>query len=234
MTPRVELVMLDLSKPTSVVLEEAVKFGHTRYPVYEGNAEKVTGLVRRDELLPVAMNPDLPVHAVLREPLYVPESAWANDVLAQLHERKQYEALVVDEYGDIAGMVTANNLISELVGVFGDEEEEAEMLVRRADGMYLANGSIGMHDLRDVLDLPRVEDEEFSTLAGYVLAHTGSIPSVGERIEVDGWALEVMALDGRRVDRVLITPPRGYALENPRGGSVSAHATRSGEPETRE
>lgn len=216
MTPRVELVMLDFSKPTPSVLRDALKFGHARYPVYRGDPQQVVGLVRREDLLAVALKPDFPLENAVRAPMFVPESAWANDVLAALHARKQYEALVVDEYGDLVGLVTANDLISELVGVFGDEAEEAEMLVRREDGSYLVDAGIAMHDLREVLALPREEEEEFSTLAGYVLARTGSIPSVGERLAVDGWALEVVDLDGRRIDRVLIEPPPGYVPEDVR------------------
>jgi putative hemolysin len=218
MTPRVELVMLDVSRSVPAVLEDALRLGHTRYPVYEGNAERVTGLVRRDELLAVALDPNLPLSSVLHEPLYVPENAWAQDVLAQLNQRRQYEALVVNEYGDIAGLVTANDLISELVGVFGDERQDADMIVRREDGSYLVDGAVAMHDLREVLNLPEQEEEEFTTLAGYVLAMTGTIPVVGERMEVDGWSLEVVDLDGRRVDRLLVTPPDGYVSERGRGG----------------
>lgn len=210
MTPRVELVLLDVARPVPEVLADSLRLGHTRYPVYQGNAEEVIGLVRRDDLLAVALDSQLPLREVVRSPLFVPEGAWANDVLAQLHRRTQYEALVVDEYGDLVGMVTANDLISELIGVFGDEAEEAGMLVRRGDGSYLVDASIAMHDLREVLNLPKSEDEEFTTLAGYVLSHSGSIPNVGERLEVEGWTLEVVDLDGRRIDRVLIELPPGF------------------------
>ncbi|WP_027481814.1 hemolysin family protein [Deinococcus pimensis] len=210
MTPRVELVMLDVARPVPAVLEDALRFGHTRYPIHEGNPERVTGLVRRDDLLALALDPNLPLADVVHEPLYVPENAWAQDVLTQLNQRRLYEALVVDEYGDIAGLVTANDLISELVGVFGDGQEEDQSIVRREDGSWLVDGGVAMHDLREVLDLPEQEEEEFTTLAGYVLARTGAIPVVGERVEVDGWTLEVMDLDGLRVDRLLVIPPEGH------------------------
>ncbi|PYE48689.1 hemolysin family protein [Deinococcus yavapaiensis] len=226
MTPRVELVMLDLDQPVPSLLENALHLGHSRYPVYTNGPDNIVGLLRRDDLLAVALDPNLPVASAMREPLYVPESAWANDVLMQLNESKQYEALVVDEYGDLAGMVTANDLISELVGVFGDEREEAEMLVRRPDGSFLADGALAMHDLREILALPAGDEEAFTTLAGYVLSHTGSIPNVGERIEVDGWTLEVVDLDGRRIDRLLIVPPEGYVSEDIRAGNPSDISTR--------
>lgn len=216
MTPRLELRMLDLAQDRQAVLRAAVTGGLPRYPAHRANPENVVGVVHRDDLLEVALDQDVQLEAKLRRPLFVPENAWAHDVLMQLHDRKHEEALVVDEHGSLAGMVTADELVSELVGVFGDDEAEADRLKRREDGSYLVDGSLAVHDLREVLRLPEGEDEGFSTVAGFVIEHLGRLPATGDLVEVENWRLEVVDMDGNRVDKVLVVPPRGTLPAGPR------------------
>jgi putative hemolysin len=207
MTPRVDLVKLDLDLPSSTLIDRAIRGGYTRYPVYRGDPDDLLGFLYKGDLLEIAVDPRSSVDQRVRPAVFVPEVAWANDVLAKLHDRSVFEALVVDEFGVVAGMVTANDLINELVGVFGDREEQDSSFVRREDGSYLVDGGLAMHEVRQHLPLPATDDERYATLAGFILHHAGHIPSVGEQLDVERWRFEVLDLDGNRIDRVSITPP---------------------------
>lgn len=207
MTPRIELVLLDLRKPTRELLEFAERQQHSRYPAFRDDPDDIAGVLHLNDLLEVALHPEVTLVSKLRKPLYLPENVWANDALTAFHERRHTEALLVDEFGVVSGMVTANDLLSELVGVFGSDAPIDERLVQREDGSYLVDGGFAMHDLRARLTIPLVGDEDFTTLAGYVLHHVAHIPSVGEVFKVSTWRFEVVDMDGNRVDRILISPP---------------------------
>jgi putative hemolysin len=108
------------------------------------------------------------------------------------------------------GLMTASDLLMELAGA--ERPEDSDQMVRRDDGSYLVDGSMPMHDVREVLSLPSLKREDFSTVAGYVLEVLGEFPQVGSQVEVQDWTLEVVDLDGPRIDRILITPPEDMVL----------------------
>lgn len=207
MTPRSEAVTLDVRMSVPEVADTVLSADHDRYLVRDEQGEVVGQVAVIDVLR--ALHTGQPLAELVRPAVYLPESAWAEDALTRLEGEGQARmAVIVDEYGDFTGLLSITDLLSVLAGVEVNAPDE-EGLVRRPDGSYLVGGSVPMHELREDLPLPELPREEFSTLAGYVLDVLGEFPQVGTTVQVEGWEIEVMDIDGPRVDRLLIRPPRG-------------------------
>ncbi|MFC4427266.1 hemolysin family protein [Deinococcus navajonensis] len=205
MTPRGSVMTLSLYASLDETVDCVLRQPHDRYPVVDAQGE-VVGQVNVVDLLRAQRTGET-LSDLMGEVVYVPETAWAEDLLSRMstngHRRL---AVVVDEYGIFSGLLTATDLLTELAGV--ETPEDAQSLVRRDDGSFLVDGAMAIHDLREVLALPPLPREDFSTVAGYVLEALGEFPMVSSQVEVEGWVLEVMDLDGPRIDRVLIIPPQ--------------------------
>jgi len=223
MTPRVRIAWLDMAAPREENVRVLRQTPYSRYPVYRGDESEVVGVVEVKRLLqPFAEGrPQLFDH--LAKPLYVPATARALDLLEEFRDAETPLALVVDEYGDIEGLVTVNDLLAAVVGAsqlghgHGDADAAAP-IVQRADGSWLVDGSLSTDDLRELLrldHLPGEEEHEFRTAAGMVMAALGHIPQIGEVFAWQGIRFEVVDLDGARIDKLLVTPaPRIEAADD--------------------
>ncbi|HJT98937.1 MAG TPA: transporter associated domain-containing protein, partial [Rhodanobacteraceae bacterium] len=154
----------------------------------------------------------------LRKPLYVPATARALDLLEEFRDAETALALVVDEYGDIVGLVTLNDVLAAVVGKTAAAliEAASQPIVRRDDGSWLVEGSVSTDDLRELIglsQLPNEEDHDFRTAAGMVMAHFGRIPQPGEHFDWNGFRFEVVDLDGPRIDKLLVAPLPTVAAE---------------------
>lgn len=211
MTPRMNVTGIELNAPLDDVIHLILTTPHDRYPVLV-QGEVIGQLSVLDVLR--ALRSGQPLSAFVQPVEFIPETAWAEDTLSRLaaldHQRL---AVVVNEYGTFSGLLTISDLLTELAGV--NTPQDQDLLVRREDGSYLADASVPLHDLRDTLPLPRRDNETASTLAGYVLEALGDFPEVGTVVLVNDWTLEVLDLDGPRIDRVLITPPKGFLPTQP-------------------
>jgi putative hemolysin len=212
MTPRPEIVAIEVEIP----LEEAVKVfissGYSRLPVYEDTLDTVVGVLYSKDLLRVlsASQPP-PLRDLLHKPLFVPEHQHIKDLLSTFRRQGVHLALVSDEYGQVSGLVTLEDLLEELVGEIQDEYDTPEdrPIVQREDGSWLVDGTEAYESVRSVIPLPPVppdEEGQYTTLAGFILARLGKIPKVGEIMEAGGYLLEVVDMDERRIDRVLVRP----------------------------
>ncbi|GAA5514443.1 UPF0053 inner membrane protein YtfL [Deinococcus carri] len=209
MTPRTEAVTLDLLAPTGTLVETVLAQEHDRYAVRDASGEVVGQVAVTDVLR--ALHTGSPLADFVRPAAFIPEAAWAEDALTRLErEGHQRLAVVVDEYGDFSGVLSISDLLAELAGMEGLNDED--QIVRREDGSFLVSGSLPMHELRQSLPLPLLPREEFSTLAGYVLDVLGEFPQVGTVTGVEGWQIEVLDVDGARVDRLLVRPPQDLHL----------------------
>ena len=211
MTPRPRMVWLDTEASLEKNLSVLRDTPFSRYPVYRGSDKDVLGVVQSKSLLIPMVGggqPELFTHIV--PPLYVPESSKAMQLLGEFRDAEAEFAFVVDEYGDIQGMVTLNNLMGAVFGPLAKSLEAGEpTVVQRADGSWLIDGSLGVDDLRELLglsELPQEEEQEFRTLAGMIMAHYARIPVVGEVFEHGGFSFEIVDLDGARIDKVLVCP----------------------------
>lgn len=209
MTPRTRIVWLDANASFQDNLSEMRETPYSRYPVYRGSDADVLGLLEVKSLLDRLEERAPDLFKTLRPALFVSESTHALKLLEIFREEQQSLALVVDEYGEITGMVTVNDLMGAVVGrLQSGETPDAEALVlERADGSLLVDGSLPVDELREIIGqrLPNVDDHDYHTAAGMVIAHYGRIPNTGEVFEWAGWRIEVVDLDGPRIDKLLMS-----------------------------
>jgi len=210
MTPRNRIAWLDISAPLAENLAVMRDTPYSRYPVYRGGEQDVVGVLELKSLMETLGSSNIDLFRTLRKPLYVPATARAMDLLEEFRDVETPLALVVDEYGDIDGLVTINDLLAAVVGksITPVIDTRAAPIVQRDDGSYLIDGSLGADDLRELLhltQLPNEEDHDFHTAAGMMMAQFGRIPDVGEWFVWRAFRFEVVDLDGARIDKILIS-----------------------------
>ncbi len=209
MTPRNRIAWLDANAPLEENLQVMRDNRFSRYPVYRDSDADIAGVLEVKSLLLDAGGLDGGLFRDLRHTLFVSESTHAMKLLEIFREEQQSMALVVDEYGEIQGLVTVNDLMGAIIGrLQAVEHNDGEALVvTRDDGSLLVGGTLPTEDLRELMDgaaLPDAEDGDYHTLAGMCIAHFGRIPHVGEHFDWAGWRIEVVDLDGARIDKLLL------------------------------
>ncbi|WP_236685964.1 hemolysin family protein [Pseudoxanthomonas suwonensis] len=210
MTPRNRIAWLDARAPLEENLETMREHQFSRYPVYRDSDQDVAGVLEVKSLLhdPGALQED-GLFRGLRAALFVSESTHAMKLLEIFREEQQSLALVVDEYGEIQGVVTVSDLMGAIVGRLQSVEntDEDALVVSREDGSLLVGGTLPTEDVRELMDgaaLPDAEEGDYHTLAGMCIAHFGRIPNVGEYFDWAGWRIEIVDLDGARIDKLLL------------------------------
>ncbi len=208
MTPRTRIAWLDAAEGFEDNLARMRATPYSRYPVYRGDDSDVVGVLEIKSLIDRLEEREFDLFKYLREPLFVSESTPAMKLLEILRENQQSLALVVDEYGDIAGMVTVNDVMEAVIGRTQSSGVDASpLVVPRDDGSLLVDGSLGSEPLREVMGvnvLPGEDEHIFHTAAGMTIAQFGRIPNVGEWFDWHGWRIEIVDLDGPRVDKLLL------------------------------
>ncbi len=209
MTPRTRITWLDATASFEENLAEMRETPYSRYPVFRGSDADVLGLLEVKSLLDRLdqRTPDL--FKTLRPAVFVSESTHALKLLEIFREEQQSLALVVDEYGEIIGMVTVNDLMGAVIGRMqsGETPDSEALVIERADGSLLVDGSLPVDELREIIGqrLPHLDDHDYHTAAGMAIAHFGRIPNTGESFDWSGWKIEVVDLDGPRIDKLLLT-----------------------------
>lgn len=209
-TPRTEIVYVDLEDPDEVNRQKIILGGHSQLPVVKGDLDDVQGYVRAIDLLGRCLKGEpLDIQAVLRPPLFVPESVPVFDLLALFKQNRTQIAFVLDEFSGVQGLVTLQNILESIIEDIGGPEDEVNPdVVKREDGSYLIDGMLPVEEFREIFDLkalPGEEQEHFQTLGGFVMTYLSRIPTEGDRIEYGGLQLEVVDMDGHRVDKVLVS-----------------------------
>jgi putative hemolysin len=207
MTPRREVDMLDVADAPEAIRAALVESRHSRLPVYENDPDNVLGVVQAKDLLDAYLSGNAPeVRQFVREAPVIPDSADALDVVSILKDSPVHIGLVHDEHGHFQGVVTTADILEAIVGIFRTEEGPAEpAATRREDGSYLLSGWMPVDEFSELIVIPIPESHPYHTVAGYVVHEFGSIPAVGDSFSSHGWRFEVVDLDGRRVDKVLVT-----------------------------
>ncbi|MEY3538024.1 MAG: hypothetical protein RL645_838 [Actinomycetota bacterium] len=216
MTPRVRMQTLDAASSATALIAASVRTGHSRFPVVDGSSDDVIGLahVKQAAAVPREKRADVPVTAIMVEPLRVPETMSLETLMVELRAKGLQMALVVDEYGGTAGLITLEDLVEELVGDLADEHDRARTgITRGANSSVLFPGMIRPDELLEMaIKVPT--DRAYETVAGYIMATLARIPAVGDQLEIEDGVLRVERMDGRRIDRVRFTPNNLEGIES--------------------
>ena len=214
MTPRKDLYALDLNDPEPDIRRTIAESPYTRIIVYRDGLDHIVGILRTSDLLKAALDgAPLDVEHALRPPLYVPAGVSTTQLLENFRKARLQNALIVDEYGELQGLVTLGDVLVSIVGDMpsGDVHEEQE-IVAREDGSWLMDGGTAIERVKSVLelevDLPGEEENAYNTLGGFIMHMTGRIPAVADHFEWGGCRFEVVDMDRNRVDKVLVACPR--------------------------
>jgi putative hemolysin len=214
MVPRIAIVALPVSATLDDAIDLIVEGGHSRVPVYEESIDEVLGIVYAKDLLPVLkVEADArpTVRSLLRTPLFVPESMSIDDLLHEFQRRKVHIAIVLDEYGGTAGLLTIEDLLEEIVGEIQDEYDvEEPMIVRLSADEARIDGRVDVDELGETFDItiPLEDEDEYDTVGGLIFHRLGHVPRPGDEVRLDGLKLTVETTDGRRVGKVLAVRQR--------------------------
>uniref|UniRef100_A0A7C1FIS2 HlyC/CorC family transporter n=1 Tax=Caldilinea aerophila TaxID=133453 RepID=A0A7C1FIS2_9CHLR len=214
MTPRTEIAWIDVNQSMEEIRNLIVSSPHSRFPLAEESLDHVIGIVyARDLLVQRLLTEAIDLRSLARPALFVPENMSALDVVEQMRKKRMPVALIINEYGGVEGLVTITDVVEAILGAM----EEASMheepdIVQREDGSWLVNGLWSVDAFQEYFglsDLPLREELDYQTVGGMVMAILGEIPSIGSQVEIDGYRLEVVDMDGRRVDKVLVKKVAG-------------------------
>ncbi|GIK40836.1 MAG: hypothetical protein BroJett011_46690 [Chloroflexota bacterium] len=230
MTPRMQIVGIEVDTPLPDLLQIVTQSSYSRFPVYEDTLDHVIGVLYVKDLLRVwGISESVDLHALIHPPFYLIESQRAVVAFQQLQRSHNTMAIVLDEYGQVAGLITLEDMLEELVGDITDVQDETEpAIVRREDGSYLVDGLLPLTDLQEQLNLPDLMELTnnfgFETTAGLMLILLGHIPSSGETVKWYGYTFEVVDMDEQRIDKILIIPPQPLEADDQTRGVLASGA----------
>jgi len=206
MTPRLDVDLIDLSDSQEEILEKLRASRHSALPVQDGTQDQIIGVLVRKDLLDTLFGGDtVDVRSLVRQAPVVLDRSGALDVLRAIRVALVHIALVFDEYGHFEGIITPGDILEAITGSFIEEEGDEPAIVRREDGSYLVSGWMPVDEFKDRVGVPIPKDPEYETVAGYILSELNHLPVVGETFEREPWRFEVLDMDGRRIDKVLVT-----------------------------
>jgi putative hemolysin len=223
MVPRGDVVMLDINQPFAENLKLIDLSDHARFPVVKGSLDDILGIVNARQLLSQVAHGETPdLQRKLQAPLYVPETLTGMELLDNFRSSDVHMAFVIDEYGQVQGIVTLKDLIEAITGEFQPRNPATSWAVQREDGSWLLDGHIPVPELKDRLQLDSVPEEErgrYHTLSGMMMLLTGRLPKVAGTMVWEGWKFEIVDMDGKTIDKVLATslsatPIKANAAEN--------------------
>jgi putative hemolysin len=211
MTPRMDIYAIDLDEGESTVRARIAESPHSRVVVCRGGLEHILGVLRIGDLLKASLRGEpLDVEHHLTPPLFVPETISTTQLLESFRRERLQFGLIVDEYGDLQGLVSLTDVLTSIVGDLPEEDDGGEIdVVRREDGSWLVDGSVGLERLEQVLEIDALASDEergFHTLGGFAMHRLGRIPQVADHFEAAGFRFEVVDMDRNRVDKLLVAP----------------------------
>jgi len=217
MTPRTEISWLDANDSPEQILKQVIESSHSRFPVARDSLDNIIGILNAKDLLEKHVSGEtFDIQDLLQKPLFVPENTPAVRVLEMERESGVHEALVIDEYGGVIGFVTLFDVLEAIIGEIPSLDEVSEPeIVSREDGSYLLDGLLPVDEFKELFDLDELPEEDkvgFQTVGGFVMNQVGSIPTAGQSLDWKDLHIEIMDMDGRRVDKVLVTRLPGEDL----------------------
>ncbi|HEY3060082.1 MAG TPA: hemolysin family protein [Chloroflexota bacterium] len=217
MVPRIDIVAAPDAATVRDVLDRIIDSGHSRVPIFDETIDNIIGVVYAKDLLRHLREgtQDAPVKPLAREPSFVPETKKVDELLHEMQQKRVHLAIVVDEYGGTAGLISIEDLIEEIVGEIQDEYDVEEAMIEEvSDSEAVFDARVSIRDVNDTLDLD-IDDEDFDTLGGLLYHELGKVPDAGDEVRVDGAVVTVLTTTGRRVRKVRVTkvPPAPVPAE---------------------
>lgn len=221
MVPAPRMDLIDIDSPYEPLLHQVIDTAHSRFPVYQGERENIIGILMAKDLLKLQRAPELNIRALLRPVVYVPESKGLNDLLREFRANRIHMAVVIDEFGRVAGLVTIEDVLEQIVGEIEDEfdipEDEGDIFAL-ADRTYRVSGDTPVERVAEAFDLPAIEgsdrDEEFDTIGGLIAHELGHAPRRGESLDLAGLRFIVLHTKGGAVRWFKVSPvPAGNGLD---------------------
>ncbi|MBI2828822.1 MAG: HlyC/CorC family transporter [Acidobacteria bacterium] len=213
MTPRPDIIAIQADATLNDLRALFREEQYSRIPVYRGNLDNIIGIVFVKDLVGLPPGTEPPLTTLMRSAYMVPESKRVSELLKEMQRRQAQTAIVVDEYGGTAGLVTVEDLLEEIVGEIRDEYDvESETVTDEGDGAFVFSGKVGVDEAMNRLGV-KIEREGFETVGGYLLSHLGRMPYVGETFEVDDLAVEVLEVERRRITKVRVRRRAGAPAE---------------------
>lgn len=210
MVPRSDIHYLDLAQPLAVNLQRLVEYRHNFFPVCNGSLSELVGIINVNTLLLAYIKGEpIDLAALTEEGSLLPETLDGLELLNHFRSHAEHMVLVVDEYGELQGLVTQQDLLEALAGDFQQEDGSDNWAFQRADGSWLLDGLIPLPELKDCLELVRLPEEEkhhYHTLGGLIMLLLGRVPKTGDLVTLEQWQLEIVDMDGLRIDKVLAMP----------------------------
>lgn len=210
MIPRAEITWLDAQAPLTETLARMAEHQHTRYPVCRGDLSDVVGVLAAQALLPALARGEQPQIADhVSAAVFVPETLTGMELLEHFRGSDAELVFVVDEYGEVQGVITVRDVLEAITGEFSAPADDDAWAVARDDGSWLLDGLIPVTEMKDRLDLKSLPEEDrgrYNTLAGMIMLLLGRLPNTADHVEWDGWRFEVIDMDGKRIDKVLVAP----------------------------
>jgi len=209
MTPRDEVVWIDVDDSPDEIRRKVIGSSHSRFPVCDQSLDNLLGIVQvKDLLAKNSGEPTFRIKGLLTLPAFIYEGTRGPQILEILKKSSTHTAVVLDEYGSVVGLLTLNDILNAVLGELPERngDDEAPRSVQRADGSWLLDGRFPLDEFRELFDLAELPSGEFHTLAGLVITQLGHIPRVSETFDLLGLRFEVVEMDSQRVDRVLVSP----------------------------
>ncbi len=206
MIPRSQMDVIDITDPPEVFIPHVVETAHSRFPVIEDNKNDVIGILLAKDLLRYYAGEDFEVRDMLRPAIFIPEAKRLNVLLKEFRSNRNHIAIVVDEYGGVAGMVTIEDVLEQIVGDIEDEydyDEDEDNIIQSADGQYRVKALTEIDDFNEIIGAS-LSDEEFSTIGGLVVNKFGHLPKRNEEISLEGLRIKVLRADSRRLHSILV------------------------------
>jgi CBS domain containing-hemolysin-like protein len=217
MVPRPDMVVAPVDSSITGLLDLVLRHGYSRIPVYQGSLDEIVGVVYAKDLLRHlhAGKADVPLDKIMREPYFVPETKKVSELLREMQQRRVHIAIVLDEYGSTAGLVTIEDLLEELVGEIADEYDREEPQMEPVDDKtYRVNGRLSIDDVNELFDV-ELPHEEWDTVAGLMYGLLGAVPTQGETVSFDDLVFTAEKVQGRRIAKVLIRRKKPQPQELP-------------------
>ncbi|MFP5418551.1 MAG: HlyC/CorC family transporter [Gammaproteobacteria bacterium] len=207
MIPRAQMDVVDINDPPEVFIPHVVETAHSRFPVIDKDRDDIIGILLAKDLLRHYAEDDADIRGMLRPVVFIPESKRLNVLLKDFRSNRNHIAIVVNEYGGVAGLVTIEDVLEQIVGDIEDEydfDETEDNIIREQDGAYRVKASTEIDDFNETLDAD-FSDEEFDTVGGLVVSRFGHLPKRGESVSFDGFIFSVLRADSRRLHAIRVT-----------------------------